>query len=95
MIKKELLAQSNSLKPIVHIGKSGLTDSVLDEIKKHLKKRKLIKIKCLSFYLDNLGEVSNKEKVRMVAQSLSDKLNAEIIQVVGFTFTLYYGNRNK
>lgn len=44
---KLLRAKSHSLEPVLQIGKSGVTDSVIEEIKRLLKKKKLIKIKLL------------------------------------------------
>ena len=93
MDKKELSSQANNLKPIIQIGKSGLSDSIKEEIKKHLKKRKLIKIKCLSYFLDSFEDgLTRKEKMKEIAQQISEQFGAELIQIRGFTFTIYYGH---
>ena len=42
-----LRSKAKTLEPVVRIGKSGLTDSMIGEINKNLIKRKLIKIKLL------------------------------------------------
>lgn len=76
------------LKPIIQIGKNGLSEGTLEEIKKHLKKRKLIKIKCLKYYL-SVGEGTNKEKMRRTADLIAKETGAEVVSVVGFTMVLW------
>lgn len=79
--------QENSIKPIVQIGKNGLTETVVAEIEKHLKKRKLIKIKCLKYFLDEYSDGSNSKKVKAIAAMFAEKLNCEA-SCVGFVITL-------
>ena len=43
--KKQLKAQAHSLKPVIIVGQSGLTESVLKEIEITLDTHELIKIK--------------------------------------------------
>ena len=45
MVINDLKKKSRELKPVMQIGKNGLTDNVISEIKHLLKKRKIIKIK--------------------------------------------------
>ena len=42
-----LRSRAKSLQPLVRVGKSGLTESMVGEISKNLRKSKLIKIKLL------------------------------------------------
>lgn len=72
----------------MQIGKNGINQGVLQEIEKNLKKKKIIKIKLLRYFLDTIDADSNKEKVEMVAKSICDKTNSEIIQKIGFTITI-------
>jgi len=46
--KKELMRRANDLSPTVHVGKEGIDEGVLNEIKAQLKKARLIKVKVLS-----------------------------------------------
>lgn len=79
----------HALKPILQIGKQGINKNVLEEIKKHLKKRKCIKIKCLRYFLDAVEtDKPNKEKMKNIAYYLAKNCDAEIIQIVGFTIVL-------
>ena len=51
--KKKLSEKAKIIEPILRIGKSGLTESVIEEIKKQLQKKRLIKIKILKSALED------------------------------------------
>jgi RNA-binding protein len=88
-MEKTSTAHIHALKPVIQIGKHGLSENVILEVKKHLKKRKLIKVKCLRYFLDTVPkDASNKQKVSDVASFLADQLGAKIIEVKGFTIVL-------
>lgn len=74
--RKKLLAKAQQLQPVVRIGKSGLTEAVVTEIKKQLKMHKLIKIK----FLNNLLTTTNRAE--LVAQ-MQQKLFAEVLSIIG------------
>ena len=79
--KRELFKKkAMSLKPIVNIGKYGLSKEVLHEINKQLKVKKLIKIK-----------VFKKEKIdiKEIALNLVSVCKANLINFVGHTIVLY------
>jgi|TARA_B100002003_G_scaffold205896_1_gene199481 RNA-binding protein len=84
-MNKKILEQAKLLEPIVRIGKNGLTDSMVKELKLHLKKRKLIKVKLLRSFI---GENNRKELVKEIA----DKTDSNIIQQIGFVVVL--GEKN-
>ncbi len=71
----------NELKPCVRIGKNGLTDSVIQEVNKHLKKKKTIKIKFLKSYLEG------KDK-KTAFEETEKKLGAKVLEKKGFTIVL-------
>ncbi|MBD3204383.1 RNA-binding protein [Candidatus Woesearchaeota archaeon] len=78
---KELKSRSNLLEPIIRIGKNGLSENVISEIKKLLKKRKFIKIKILNNCpADNYPE--------LISQTI-DKTGATLIKKTGHTFVLW------
>lgn len=81
MNKKELKNKGKLLEPIIRIGKNGLKDSVIDEINKHLKKRKLIKIKFLKSFIKG-------EDRKRIAQEIATKTNSVLIDQVGFVAVL-------
>jgi len=72
--KKELRAIGHRLKPVVTVGGSGLTDSVLAEISRALDDHELIKVKIAA------GERALKQQT--IAE-LCEKNQAELIQTVG------------
>ena len=69
------------LKPAIRIGKSGVTDAIISEIKLRLKKEKTIKIKTLKSARD-------KADRRTIAEDVAKKSNAKLMDIRGNTFTL-------
>ena len=70
---------AHDLKPIVHIGKNGLSDSLFSSTEIALDAHELIKIKFNDF----------KDQRREIAQELADQLHADLIYVIGNTAILY------
>ena len=71
-----LRRRAKKLEPVVRIGKSGLSESLVQEIKKVLDKRKLIKIKLLQSSIDN----ADKDKL---IEEIVAKTQSELIESVG------------
>lgn len=71
--KKELRGIAQRLKPHVHIGKNGLSDAVLAEIKMALTKNGLIKIR---FDAD-------RETMQSLCASIPQKTSSEYVGGVG------------
>ncbi len=86
MPNKKLKQKAKSLEPSIRIGKSGLTESIIDEIKIHLKNKKLVKVKLLK------SSIHGKDK-KAVAKELAEKTNSILVDRVGFIVVLYQ-NRN-
>ncbi len=83
--KKQLKAQAHSLKPIIIIGQSGLTESVLTEIDKTLDTHELIKIKIRA----------EREDRKQISQQIIDVSQAELIQSIGQIIAVYRKNPDK
>lgn len=49
--RMKLRAEGQGIKPILRIGKNGISSSVIDEIRAQLKQRHLIKVQALRAYL--------------------------------------------
>lgn len=77
----EIKKQAKTLKPMVRVGKSGVTDSLVEEVKKHLKKRNLVKVR----FLKNSPSESTKE----LAQRLAALTDSEIVSLMGLTAVFY------
>ncbi|MBR9690457.1 RNA-binding protein [Candidatus Woesearchaeota archaeon] len=79
---KELKKKGRLLKPIINIGKKGVTDELIIEIKKALKNKKLIKIKL------NKSALEEKDK-NDILDEIIKKTDAYIISFVGFNAVLH------
>lgn len=82
---KLIKSKSKNLEPILRIGKSGITPNQIDEIKKLLKKKKLVKIKMLNNF------VSGKNR-KAAAKELSEKTNSVLVDYIGNIVVLYKNN---
>lgn len=68
---------------IVHIGKSGLTENLVQSAQQALQARELIKVKILN---------NNEDDKKLVAQALAEATDSSIVQVIGHNFVLYKRN---
>lgn len=78
-----LRSLANTLEPIVHIGKGGLSPTLEKQADDALTARELIKGKVLE---------TAPESTREAAEMLAQAVNAEVVQVVGRVFVLYRQN---
>lgn len=78
--KRFLRSQAHHLQPIFQIGKNGINDAVIIQIAEALEKRELIKINLLQ----NTDEIAEE-----VAHVLEDRVNCEIVQIIGRVLVLY------
>ncbi len=78
----KIRAKAVEMEPIIRIGKKGITPEIIEEIGKHLKKRKLIKIKMLK-------SASDTNDRKEVAKEISDKTGSEVVQQIGQVIVLY------
>jgi len=81
MAQKSVKSIVHELEATVKIGKQGLTSGIVEEIKKQLKKKKIVKVKFLGSF------VSGKDKAGLFAE-LAMKTNSRILHKVGFTAVL-------
>jgi RNA-binding protein len=77
-----LKKESVNLPIIVRIGKTGLSESIIDEINKHLKKRKLIKIKFLKTALI-------EQNIKELSEIISIKTSSTIVSIIGLNVVFY------
>ena len=78
---KQLRKDSKITTPGIIIGKNGITDQTIANIKKELQKEKIVKIKILKTYIEG------KDRYE-VFNEISEKCNATIVHTLGFTVTL-------
>lgn len=82
----KLKQESQTLKPLINIGKNGLTENAILHINKVLKDKKLIKIKILENYFND--EMSKKESFQILKKIIEEKTTGKIIRSVGQTITI-------
>ena len=68
------------MQPTTHVGKNGISETLIKQIDEQLESRELIKIAVLQN-----SEFSAKE----IADELAQSANAEVVQVMGSKITLY------
>ena len=78
--KRFLRSNANNLQPLVHIGKSGLSESVIAQIEEALEAKELIKVTILQ----NCEEDKND-----IAAKLDNEVGIEVVQVIGSIIVLY------
>ena len=86
--RKELKGIGVGLKPTVHVGKEGLTENVVIELKNQIKINRAVKVKVLP---------SSADKKREIADELAERSETKLIEIRGSTILLcnprhYKGN---
>ena len=84
--KRFLRAEAHHLDPIFQVGKGGVNDTMLAQLRDVLEARELIKVRIL----DNCEEDKNE-----VAVDLAEGTGAELVQLIGLTVVLYKESKNK
>lgn len=84
--KKKLKAHAHSLKPVVRLGQSGLTDNVLDEIELAIEHHELIKVKI---------SAEDRDDKKLTIQKIADRTRSDIVQSIGFMAVFYRENSDK
>lgn len=69
-----LRGEANSLDPIVHVGKEGITDSVIEQLNEALEDHELLKVRILE---------STGRTTRSAAEELATATGANVVQVIG------------
>lgn len=86
MPDRRLKEKAKHLDITVRIGKSGISDAQIEEMKKQLRKRKLIKVKMLNSFTSS-EDFDKKEAI----EEILTKTGAELIEKVGFVMVLTKG----
>lgn len=78
----ELRGQAAKIDAMTHVGKNGVTPSLIEELRRQLKDNKLIKVKLLKSAVDVMPRAE-------VAKELAEKTRSELIEVKGNTVVLF------
>lgn len=79
---RELKRRSVESEPTVWVGKNGVTDALLGQIKRQLEANEIIKVKV------HRTSLEDKEMVEL-AGKIADETASKVIDVRGRTFTIY------
>lgn len=77
--RKRLRALAHHLKPVLQVGKNGISDSFLTAVEEALDCHELIKIRFLAL----------KEEKREMAREISRRTHSEAAGLIGHTLILY------
>lgn len=83
--RKELKSQAHHLKPVIMIGKLGMTEALIKATDKALLDHELIKVKFQDF----------KDEKKQLADELAKKTNAAVIDIIGNILILYRENQEE
>ena len=79
--RARLRGEAHPLKPLVHVGKEGVTTAVVRSVEQALSGRALLKVRVLE---------AAPEQVKDVAHALAGRIDGcTVLQVLGRTATLY------
>lgn len=76
MVTKEQRSKAKNIYPSMRIGKSGITDSLVKELRLQIKNKKLVKVKFLKSFIEN------KDK-KHIARELAERTGSELVQQIG------------
>lgn len=77
--RQEKRKKAQSLRPLVHVGKNGITDDVVSELGRHLKQQKLVKVRLLPAATEG-GAVEDSQ-----AEALAAATHSELVEQRGHT----------
>jgi len=75
-----LRGEANSLNPIVHVGKEGINESVIEQLDEALEDHELLKVRILE---------STGRTTRSAAEELATATGANVVQVIGGIAVLF------
>ena len=81
-----LRGKGNDLDPVIHIGKNGMSEALQEQTDKALDDHELIKVRVLENSLHG---------IRQAAEDMAEKMDAEVVQVIGNVFLLYRQNEEE
>lgn len=80
--KRRIKRTLSGERPTIWVGKSGVSQDLLEEIGKQLVKREMVKVKLLK---SALGE----NEAKQIASRIAEQTEASLVEVRGHTFMLY------
>lgn len=84
--KRFLRSQAHHLDPIFQVGKGGVSENMIKQIRDALEARELIKVSVL--------QNANEDK-KTIAEQIVKGTGAELVQIIGNIIVLYKESREK
>ncbi len=81
-----LKSLANSLKPVLQLGKEGITPAFISQVDETIESRELVKISILE---------SSDLTAKAAAQIVAERTQSEFVQSIGRKFVIYRRNREK
>jgi RNA-binding protein len=81
--RASLRGQAHHLPVMVHIGHQGVTETVKQTLDDTLRTKELVKVQFAKTF---------EEKPKQVVNAVASQVNADVVQVIGRTATLYRAN---
>lgn len=81
---EDIKKKAHALPITTSIGKNGITDGAIEQVKRDLKEKKLIKVKILK-----TAHGQDREKRMRMARELSERTQSTLVQVVGNAVVLH------
>jgi len=77
--RRNLRALARALKPLVHVGKNGVTEGVIDDADRALRDHELVKIRFLHY----------KDQRKELSQTIAEETRSAVVDLIGNTLVLY------
>jgi RNA-binding protein len=85
-MQKEMLyrlkSEANQINPILNIGKNGVTDTLIEELNKQIKAKRLVKVRVLK-------SAEEGKDIKAIAEEIAAATRSTLIEVRGRTVVLY------
>ncbi|MBR7132862.1 MAG: ribosome assembly RNA-binding protein YhbY [Clostridia bacterium] len=83
--RAQLRGMANEMETILQIGKSGITENTIKQVRDALEARELIKLRILE---------TCPTTVRETADNIAQAVECDVVQVIGTRFILYKESKN-
>ncbi len=83
--RAQLRAMANDMETILQVGKGGITENTVKQVRDALEARELIKLRILE---------TCPTTVRETADELANQTESDVVQVIGTRFILYKESKN-
>jgi len=77
--RRRLRGLAHGLKPLVHVGKNGITEGVIGDTDRALRDHELVKIRFLDY----------KDQRQELSQTIAEETRSAVVDTIGNTLVLY------